>query len=118
MGGILRSAYADPARVTEETLSGYVAPLQTVDWDLGLLAILRDGGASQLDAPIGDLVRVPTLIIWGREDPWIPLKSGEALQAALPEAQWHIIDDAGHMPMQEQPDAFNAALLAWLESTR
>ncbi len=118
MADILRSAYADPSRVTDDDLSGYVAPLQTVDWDLGLLAILRDGGESPLAAPIDEVLRVPTAIIWGRDDPWIPLASGEALHAALPDAEWHIIDDAGHLPMDEQPAAFNDILLAWLESTR
>jgi pimeloyl-ACP methyl ester carboxylesterase len=29
-----------------------------------------------------------------------------------------VIDDAGHLPMEEQPAAFNAILLTWLESTR
>ena len=58
------------------------------------------------------------MIIWGRDDPWIPLASGEALRDALPDAEWHIIDDAGHLPMEEQPAAFNDILLAWLESTR
>ena len=118
MADILRSAYADPSRVTTEDVSGYAAPLQTVDWDLGLLAILRDSGDSALDSPIGDVLRVPTVIIWGRDDPWIPLASGEALRDALPGAEWHIIDDAGHLPMEEQPAAFNDVLLAWLESTR
>jgi pimeloyl-ACP methyl ester carboxylesterase len=118
MAEILGSAYADPSRVTPETLSGYVAPLQTVDWDLGLLAIVRDGGDNDLDAPIDDVLDVPTVIIWGREDPWIPLSSGEALLAALPGAEWHVIDDAGHLPMEEQTAAFNDILITWLESTR
>jgi len=118
MADILRSAYADPTRVTTEDVSGYAAPLQTVDWDLGLLAILRDSGDSALDSSIGEVLRVPTVIIWGRDDPWIPLASGEALRDALPDAEWHIIDDAGHLPMEEQPAAFNDVLLAWLESTR
>ncbi|HYN48560.1 MAG TPA: alpha/beta fold hydrolase [Candidatus Nanopelagicales bacterium] len=117
-GEVLRSAYADPGRVTEPVLVGYTAPLQTPDWDLGLLAIVRDASASGLDAPIADMLRAPTLIIWGRGDPWIPLASGEALRAALPDAAWQIVDNAGHLPMEEQPEAFNAVLLAWLESTR
>ena len=118
MGAFLRSAYAEPSRATAETLAGYVAPLQTVDWDLGLLAIVRDGDRSRLPLPIGDVLRVPTAIIWGRGDRWIPLSAGEALRAALPDAEWHIIDDAGHLPMHERPDAFNDILLSWLERTR
>lgn len=118
LAGVLRSAYADPSRVTPEALAGYLAPLQTADWDDALLANIRDGGAGALPAPIGEILRVPTLVVWGREDGWIPLADGEALRAALPAAEWRIIDDAGHLPMEEQPADFNATLLAWLESTR
>jgi pimeloyl-ACP methyl ester carboxylesterase len=118
LGDLLRSAYADPARATADALAGYRAPLETVDWDEALLAILRDGGASALPVPIEDLLGMPTLVVWGRHDGWIPLADGEALRAALPAAEWRIIDDAGHLPMEEQPAAFNEILLTWLESTR
>jgi pimeloyl-ACP methyl ester carboxylesterase len=118
MADILRSGYADPARVTTDDVSGYAGLLQTVDWDLGLLAILRDSGDSALPSPIGDILRVPTVIIWGRDDPWIPLASGEALRDEVPGAEWRVIENAGHLPMEEQPAAFNDVLLTWLESTR
>jgi pimeloyl-ACP methyl ester carboxylesterase len=118
LASILKSAYADPSKATSEALAGYLAPLQTAGWDDALLASVRDGGSTGLPAPIGEILRVPTLVVWGREDGWIPLADGEALRAALPDAEWRIIDDAGHLPMEEQPAAFNATLLAWLESTR
>jgi pimeloyl-ACP methyl ester carboxylesterase len=118
LADVLRSAYADPARATPEDLAGYAAPLETVDWDDALLAIARDGGSNALPGPVGDLLRMPTLVIWGREDAWIPLADGEALHAALPGAAWRIIDDAGHLPMEEQAATFNETLLAWLETTR
>lgn len=118
LAAALRSAYADPSRLTTATLAGYTAPLRVADWDLGLLAVVRDGGANALDRPIGEVLRMPTLVVWGREDPWIPLASGEALRAALPAAAWAVIDDAGHLPMEEQPAAFNTVLLEWLEATR
>ncbi len=117
LAGILRSAYADPSRATAGDLAGYGAPLETPRWDDALLAIVRDG-ANALPADIAEILRVPTLVVWGREDGWIPLVDGEALRAALPDAEWRIIDDAGHLPMEEQPAAFNETLLAWLESSR
>ncbi len=115
---ILRSAYADPARATPAALAGYAAALQTAGWDEALLAIVRDGGSNGLPVPVSEALAVPTLVIWGRDDAWIPLARGEALRDALPGSDWRIIDDAGHLPMEEQPGAFNAVLLAWLESTR
>ena len=37
-----------------------------------------------------------------------------ALHAALPNAAWVVIPNSGHLPMEEAPAAFNAALLAYL----
>jgi pimeloyl-ACP methyl ester carboxylesterase len=117
LAGILASAYTDPSRATPDALRGYGAALETAGWDDALLAVVRDGGANALSRPIGEILQVPTLVIWGRHDEWIPLAAGEALRDAIPGADWSIIDDAGHLPMEEQPAAFNTTLLAWLEST-
>lgn len=59
---------------------------------------------------------VPTLLIWGEQDPIAPLRTGYALNARLPNARLHIIPDAKHLPMREQPEAFNQALLGFLQA--
>ena len=50
-----------------------------------------------------DSVRVPTLILHGRQDP-IPLASSLAAAERL-NAQMVVIEDCGHVPYVEQPDA-------------
>ena len=44
-------------------------------------------------------------LVWGRHDRFVPLGLAEAASARL---GWplHVIDDAGHVPHIEQPDAF------------
>ncbi|HLI06396.1 MAG TPA: alpha/beta hydrolase [Ktedonobacteraceae bacterium] len=58
---------------------------------------------------------LPTLIICGAEDRMTPVKYSQYLHDHLPGSTLHIIPDAGHYVMREQPEAVNAAIEAWIE---
>jgi 2-hydroxy-6-oxonona-2,4-dienedioate hydrolase len=110
----LRSAYYNPDFVTEEIESNYLAPQRIKDWELALLGIMRDSGENNLAAPVQDYTSAPALIIWGEEDTWVPLSSGNAFAESMPDAEYVIIPDSGHLPMEEQAELFNATLLEFL----
>jgi pimeloyl-ACP methyl ester carboxylesterase len=114
---ILASAYLDPATLTPGIRAGYGGQVQTRDWDLALLAVTRDGTRSGLPLPLSS-VTAPTLVIWGAEDPWVPISAGKAIRDAIPGAGWAVVPGAGHLPFEEQPDAFLADLLPFLEAHR
>ncbi|MEE2040040.1 alpha/beta fold hydrolase [Nocardiopsis sp. CT-R113] len=56
----------------------------------------------------------PTLVVWGREDTWLPLERGERLAAAIPGAGLHPVDGAGHLVQEDAPAELVAALLSFL----
>ena len=60
-------------------------------------------------------IEIPVTLIWGRHDRMVPLRVGEVASSTH---GWrlHVIDEAGHVPHIEQPDAFVAALRPALES--
>lgn len=58
-------------------------------------------------------IRVPTLIVWGRHDPVLPLRDAEAARRALPHAR-SVVLDTGHVPFAEDPEGFLAAVLPFL----
>ncbi len=60
------------------------------------------------------ILDVPTALIWGAEDTTTPLSDGENLAALISGATLTVIPDVGHIPMIEDPEAFDAALLAAL----
>lgn len=62
-------------------------------------------------------VRVPTLVMCGRQDPVTPLADHEAMAACVPGAQLQVIESCGHLSTIEQPDAVTAALTRWLRAT-
>ena len=52
----------------------------------------------------------PTTLIWGRDDPIAPLRTGWLLAARMPSAQLHVLDKVGHVPMTEAPVEFAGLL--------
>ena len=56
----------------------------------------------------------PVLIIWGTEDRSVPFEMSDGVMAEFPHATLVAIDDAGHLPQVERPEAFNKALLEFL----
>lgn len=67
-------------------------------------------------------VRVPTLVVCGREDRGTEPIHSERIAAAIPGARLVLIDGAGHVSALEQPAAVNAELVpfvrAQVEATR
>ena len=110
---ILRSAYADPALVTREVVHGYARPLHTAGWDQSVLEIFRDLGRSVLPAPLSS-IKAPTLVIWGEDDRWVPLRKGKEFQQQFTGAELAVIPRAGHMPAEERPEVFNERLIGFL----
>jgi pimeloyl-ACP methyl ester carboxylesterase len=83
--------------------------VSTSDPDLDLKTLVAD----QLDQ-----IEAPTLVLWGQEDQLAPMDSGEVAANVIPHAELHIIPDAGHNPMVEQPDHFTQAVLDFLAPLR
>ena len=121
-GELLSSAFAVKSAVTPTLVAGYAASSQLRDWDLALLGIVRDGAKNALPETIATLSAAagtpPTLILWGRDDSWVPLTSGEVLRADLPNAAWVVLPGIGHVPFEEDVPAFIDAVGSWLDTLR
>jgi pimeloyl-ACP methyl ester carboxylesterase len=66
--------------------------------------------------PVLAKIEAPTLIVWGEHDTLTPLTIGEQIAARIPNARLVVLPGAGHVPMWDQPAAFNSAVVAFLES--
>ena len=60
-------------------------------------------------------LRSPMLLIWGRQDRFVPLAIGESVAAMHSELELHVLDHCGHCPHDEAPECFLAVLLPWLD---
>ncbi len=59
-------------------------------------------------------IDAPTLVIWGERDAITPLAFGREITAVVPDARLITIAEAGHNPMWERAEAFNAEVLRFL----
>jgi pimeloyl-ACP methyl ester carboxylesterase len=48
-------------------------------------------------------VKTTTLLIWGAKDTWIPLGNGKRMDSILPNSKLVILENSGHVPMEENP---------------
>ena len=74
-------------------------------------------GSCTKQVPNAELRRIPTAtdLLWARHDRFVPLDLAEEASARL---EWplHVIDEAGHVPHIERPDAFLRALRIGLDT--
>lgn len=61
-------------------------------------------------------IDLPTRVIVGAQDPATPPSAAEAMQARIRGSDLVVIDEAAHLANVEQPEAFNAAMLEFLEA--
>lgn len=59
-------------------------------------------------------VKAKTLVVYGIKDPIRRVEHAQTLKDGIPGSRLVIIEESGHLPMVEQPDQFNAALLDFL----
>jgi pimeloyl-ACP methyl ester carboxylesterase len=98
--------------IPSEDLEPYKAPWRGTE---GQAAFYRQ--IAQMDMAHTDAVepryadlRCPVQVIWGREDQWIPLETGQRLATLLPEARLVDVPGAGHLVQEDAPEAIMAAL--------
>ena len=61
-------------------------------------------------------MKLPCLIIWGKNDNVTPPEVGIEFNNLLPNSDLVWIDKCGHAPMMEHPEKFNEILLDWLKA--
>lgn len=108
MKGLLGSK-ADP-RAHEALVRGFQALRKP-----SYLKTLEASVAQDRAAPIEDIA-VPTLVVTGSEDKVYPPAIAHEMARRIPRAKLVEFEGCGHLSNLEQPERFNAAVLAFLES--
>ncbi|MDX1738339.1 MAG: alpha/beta fold hydrolase [Alphaproteobacteria bacterium] len=105
-----------PERMEDETLTQTIMDMAQ---NVGQAAFVRQQTAI-LNRPdsrenLQD-IKVPTLVICGRQDELTPVAISEETRAGIPDARLCIIEDCGHLSSLERPQATTALMRDWLEN--
>jgi pimeloyl-ACP methyl ester carboxylesterase len=111
--------YFDPTAVTEEQIEAYYDRMRTENALGALAAVGRSVTTISTEEYASRIpeIQVDTLIIWGRDDAWIPLKDGFKFKDALPNATLKVIPFCGHVPQEEKPEKTARLIVEFLSET-
>lgn len=111
-----RRMYGDPKNIPPGTFDGYMAPLAVpglFEHGLNIVRTWRQD-LTELEAVLPKLACIPTLLVWGSDDPAVYASSARPLAQFFPQSQTLIFLGVGHLPYEECPDKFNRALIEFL----
>jgi 2-hydroxy-6-oxonona-2,4-dienedioate hydrolase len=92
---------------------GYLTPL-LIDGTAESVLSVFSNSKEIINLDIGELEKLPVLVIWGEEDRTIKLKRGKRFVKKVPSAELKIIPGSRHDPMETNPKEFNGHLIMFL----
>jgi len=113
---MMESMYYDDRKINPADVEAYAAPLALPGAKYAMRKTARQIIPDNIDEIIGTYprIKVPTLIIWGREDKIIPLENGVRLHQAIRASQLVLIERCGHDPPDERPEEVVEAIRKFL----
>jgi pimeloyl-ACP methyl ester carboxylesterase len=100
----LETVYGDPSRLTNAVVDRYQAMTLRAGNRGAMLARMTGPPDPLLADRLGEL-KLPVLIQWGQLDGWVPLSNAYGFQRGIAGAQLRVYPGAGHVSMEEIPEA-------------
>ncbi|MBM4205092.1 MAG: alpha/beta hydrolase [Gammaproteobacteria bacterium] len=121
----IRMAWYDPSLMTPDVVEGYRQPLKAQDWDRALWEFTRaprdeltaHGVKGPIEERLAELKGIPVLVITGDDDRIVPVDRSKAVADGIPGSQYVELPNCGHVPQEECPQPFFAAVEAFLKSS-
>jgi pimeloyl-ACP methyl ester carboxylesterase len=117
----IKTSYLEPAQTPEfsQICPEQPTPEQVEAWEVAREEACRLGWRPYMHYPslphlLRRLRKLPTLIVWGRQDAIVPVSAAEVYHASIPGSQLVILDNCGHHPEVEQSDEFVRRVQAFL----
>ena len=112
--GFLSSAFYNKDFVTDEVISYYLEPFKIKNTNLAYRYILKGNTPYDIKSVLSK-IDVPVLIVWGQNDGWIDVKNAYEFNKLIGTSRVEIIENAGHVPMEEQAEKFNSTIISFLQ---
>jgi pimeloyl-ACP methyl ester carboxylesterase len=113
---ILHQAFHDPCKIEDKAIEAYAVNVDSPEGRYALHMTAKQIIPDDLQQIVARYknIKVPTLIVWGNNDKIIPFERGEKLKATIPNSRLLPIDECGHIPHEEKPEAVISVIHAFL----
>jgi pimeloyl-ACP methyl ester carboxylesterase len=103
----LKIAFYDDSKIEPGDVDAYSEPLRTAAGKHAIIYSARQIMPDDLEQISEGYksIKLPTLILWCDHDRIVPLEIGLKLRRSMPNSTFQLVQDCGHMPQEEQPEA-------------
>lgn len=111
----MNRVFFDRRRVTPERVTAYFDRMRTtgsLEAQMALSSALDEQSAAGYMERIPQIL-IPTLILWGENDAWIPLANGRRFHREIPDSRLVVIPRCGHVPQEEVPNIITRYISAF-----
>jgi len=105
--------FYDPETASKELVDEVYEIINNRIKAIKIIALAKSAIRNNLGEELNQ-IKQPALLIWGANDGITPPFVGREFQRLIPHSELHFIDECGHAPMMEVPDAFNEILFQFL----
>ncbi len=102
-------------RLSDAVIADYKRDFMLGPWDRAFMELFLATRRLDLEQRLGSL-RIPTLVMTGEHDRAVKPEESLRLAKAIAGAELAVIPDAGHLPQEETPGPFLAALQGFLDA--
>ncbi len=113
---VVRRLYGDPRRISPGTVEGYVKPHAAPGSFDYFFQVLRtwNHDLADLEGSLATIADIPALLVWGSRDTAVDPNSAHELARHFHHCQHIEFSGVGHLPYEEVPQEFNAAVIQFL----
>jgi 2-hydroxy-6-oxonona-2,4-dienedioate hydrolase len=109
--------FYDPKVATKELVDEIYSIVNNRLKAIKIIALAKSAIRNNLSDELRE-IKVPTCLIWGKNDTITPPMVAEEFKKLLPNSELHWIDKCGHAPMMEVPEEFNKILAEFLSRNK
>jgi 2-hydroxy-6-oxonona-2,4-dienedioate hydrolase len=107
--------FYDPKTATKELIDELYETVNNNEKAMRIVAVARSAMKDNLENDLHN-IKVPTLLVWGKQDRITPPFVGEDFHKGIVNSQLYFVDKCGHAPMMERPYEFNRILRQFLRN--
>lgn len=112
----VRNVYGDPRKIDAVTLRRYVEFFHGEGTRAAIGKMVPTLDFKEVDTGVLKTLDVPSLVLWGAKDRWIPPAHSAEFASRIPGAKSVMYPGLGHIPMEEAPEQVIADLRAFLRT--
>ena len=102
--------------IDPQIISGFIERMQMPNAKMAFMSTILGLKNSEVITNKLQFINSPTLIIWGSNDPVIPINHADDFVSQIKDCRFYRMDNCGHTPYVQDPKHFASVVLDFLQS--